>query len=291
MTERRGFDEGALDLRAQATLRALREDEEIPPDASARVWARLAAATAAEAQEGERPKGQVSRGRSSGTWAAVLIAAAAAVLLVPRLAVLGPSGAGGGEAARYTEERQGAAGQVEAAPGRAQARAASKGTQEAAPADESVRHVPEDVPGGATGQELEASASGQDVKVMSPETGAADPGRVRGERPARPTSKGQATEAKAAVEEAGGLAAEAEALARAQAALQGGRAAEALVELAGYARRFPQGALREEHDALRAIALCTAGRTREGRGEAQVFLQAHSGSALAERVRGACIEP
>jgi hypothetical protein len=46
--------------------------------------------------------------------------------------------------------------------------------------------------------------------------------------------------------------------------------------------------LARERDALRVTALCAAGRTAEGRAEGAAFVQAHAGSLLAERVRGAC---
>ena len=84
------------------------------------------------------------------------------------------------------------------------------------------------------------------------------------------------------------LAAEARALAPAQRALGEGRPEDALIALAAYAARFPNGALREEHLGLRAVALCEAGRAREGRGEARVFLREHRASMLAGRVRTAC---
>lgn len=84
------------------------------------------------------------------------------------------------------------------------------------------------------------------------------------------------------------LAAEARALAPAQRALGEGRPEDALAALTAYASRFPDGALREEHLGLRAVALCEAGRAREGRGEARVFLREHGASMLAGRVRTAC---
>lgn len=82
---------------------------------------------------------------------------------------------------------------------------------------------------------------------------------------------------------------EAALLQQAQAALAGSRADEALVHLAAYDREFAGGGvLRPEHDALRVVALCAAGRLDEGRAAADRFLRAHAGSVQAERVRGAC---
>lgn len=84
------------------------------------------------------------------------------------------------------------------------------------------------------------------------------------------------------------LAAETRAMRSIQRALAEGRPADALVELAAYEGRFPAGVLREESAALHAVALCEAGREREGRGEARVFLREHGGAMLAGRVRAAC---
>ena len=84
------------------------------------------------------------------------------------------------------------------------------------------------------------------------------------------------------------LAAEAALLQAAQTALASGAPAAALLQLEQHARESPAGALAQEREALRVVALCAAGREREGRAEAATFLRAHAGSVLAERVRGAC---
>ena len=89
---------------------------------------------------------------------------------------------------------------------------------------------------------------------------------------------------------ASALAAEAALLQRAQTALAAGAPEEALARLGEHAREFPAGVLAQERAALRVVALCAAGRAREGRAEAASFLRAHAGSVLAERVRGACPE-
>ncbi|MCY1064479.1 hypothetical protein OV090_06890 [Nannocystis sp. RBIL2] len=69
--------------------------------------------------------------------------------------------------------------------------------------------------------------------------------------------------------------------------LAGGSAEQALARLDDYHRRFPAGALREEAAALRAVALCAAGRA-DGASAAEAFLRAHPGSLSAERVRRSC---
>ena len=59
--------------------------------------------------------------------------------------------------------------------------------------------------------------------------------------------------------------------------------------LEAYASRFPHGALEEEHDAARAIAMCDAHRP-EAKGVAARFLAVYTGSPSAARVRFACSE-
>lgn len=288
MTERRDMHEG-LDPAAAAALRALREEEAVPDAARERVWARLAAETGA-ADEVTGPKRQGSWARSSGTWTIVVLAAAALVLLASRVGVIDRLVASrGGEAAPYTEVERAGGG---AAVVEAQGPAAGARAVEAAGPEVEARAVEDAAavvagPAGDVPQGEAESPEGHVRKDVSGET----PVEGRAGRRAGRTTQGGAGEARPAEEEAGALAAEAEALARAQAAIQDGKAAAALDELAAYARRFPRGVLREEHDALRAIALCSVGRSREGRGEAQAFLLARPESALAERVRGACLEP
>jgi len=75
---------------------------------------------------------------------------------------------------------------------------------------------------------------------------------------------------------------------RVQAALRGGRPAEALRLLDGQARRFPQGALVEERAASRVFALCAAGRQTEARERAAGFLQRYPDSLLGDRVKESC---
>jgi len=73
----------------------------------------------------------------------------------------------------------------------------------------------------------------------------------------------------------------------ARAALDRGDPAAALKAVASHRRRFPDGALVPEARALRAIALCEAGRMDEGRTEAAALLRA-GGSPYDVRLRDAC---
>lgn len=74
----------------------------------------------------------------------------------------------------------------------------------------------------------------------------------------------------------------------ARSALGAGNASEALASLDQYVARFPKGKLGFEQRALRAMALCKAGRTDEGRAISAAIAEASPGSPLSERVAAAC---
>lgn len=76
----------------------------------------------------------------------------------------------------------------------------------------------------------------------------------------------------------------------AHAAMQSGDAARALVLVDEHARRHPAGALAEEREALRVLALCRLGRAAESRAAADRFLKAFARSPHASRVRATCAE-
>jgi hypothetical protein len=280
--------EGELDPQAAAALRAFRAEEDMSAAAQARVWARVAASTRADETWSKR---HVQRGMSEWVWAGVVVAAAAAVLLASRAGVLGPliGARDGGEAAAYAERQTATTEPVRAGGGAGE------------PVGGDMARETDDGVGGdaaSVGVETEGP-KGHVVKDMARGIGAdrgGESGRTerRGERSGAAGAREADTRAKeagaAGAEEASSLAQEAELLGRAQAAIQGGRASEALALLGTYTQQFPGGALREEHDALRALALCASDRGAEGRAAAQVFLRAHGGSALAERVRQGCAE-
>lgn len=77
---------------------------------------------------------------------------------------------------------------------------------------------------------------------------------------------------------------------RAHAAANAGNHTEALRILGEHAARFPSGSLAVEREGARAISLCGAGRTTEGRPLAERFLRAHPGSPLRSRVSRACAD-
>jgi hypothetical protein len=81
---------------------------------------------------------------------------------------------------------------------------------------------------------------------------------------------------------------EARLLELADADLRRGDANSALARLAEHAARYPAGALREEREGVRVVALCRAGRESEGKLAAERFLARAPRSALATRIRAAC---
>jgi hypothetical protein len=58
--------------------------------------------------------------------------------------------------------------------------------------------------------------------------------------------------------------------------------------LASHTRRFPHGALREEREALRALALCGLGSDERAQRAVRRFLDSSPHSVVAERVRTSC---
>jgi hypothetical protein len=84
---------------------------------------------------------------------------------------------------------------------------------------------------------------------------------------------------------------EARALAEVQRELREGRSTAALAMLAAQNREFAGGALGQEREAARIMALCAAGRVAEGRPAAERFLTANPGSPLATHLRSSCSVP
>jgi hypothetical protein len=84
------------------------------------------------------------------------------------------------------------------------------------------------------------------------------------------------------------LARELELLGAAEQRLRGGDPNGALRMLEQHARRFPEGALRQERMAARAIALCKLGRLQDGHSIARQLARSAPSSPLAARVRRAC---
>jgi hypothetical protein len=261
----------------------LRAEEAPPAEALDRVWSRVVVATELAEGTGVDADEAAPRGpsRRRAAWALGAVALAAGVVLaiagtrgaavpVAREAT-GPAAQYGGEtgASQVARVGQGPAGEAAAVAEAARSGPAAAGDEEAAAA----------APAGAGDVAEGAGASGQVPGDRSRGTG-----KRRGEARDAGDASGEEVEAKPAA----ALAREAALLQQAQAALASERPEQALAHLATYDREFADGVLRPEHDALRAVALCAAGRTAEGEAAADAFLRGHAGSLQAERVRGAC---
>jgi hypothetical protein len=86
-----------------------------------------------------------------------------------------------------------------------------------------------------------------------------------------------------------GLAEEIALIAAARTALHDDRPDAALAQLASHARRFANGALRDERDGLRVLALCQQGRVAVAAAARERFLRRAPSSLLAAQVRAACV--
>jgi hypothetical protein len=75
---------------------------------------------------------------------------------------------------------------------------------------------------------------------------------------------------------------------RAHAALTAGDPSGAIALLDEHAREFPKGALGEEREATRVLALCALGRTAAAHSAADRFFAAFPGGPQAGRVRASC---
>jgi hypothetical protein len=114
---------------------------------------------------------------------------------------------------------------------------------------------------------------------------AAEPAPSAAVSPARPVATSAAAASSVPRD---GLAEEVALLGRAQQAMREGRADHALEILGEHDRRFGSGALAEEAQAARVLALCEAGRRAEARALGARFLARSPDSPLAARVRAAC---
>ena len=266
MTESLHNQEDGLSPAARAALAALQAEDDMPADARARVWERVEQDVAgAELAE-----------RTGRRWrAGALIGLALAAGLVLALAGIRGTAApvavdAAGPAAQYGGESAGAQG--------AARRGGEAGAKEVAATNPEVA-AEATASDAAEPEAAAAAATAPEPADRSPRTG----------RKRQVVEAVQEEDAAAPVEVGPKLGREAALLQQAQAALAGSRAAEALAHLASYDREFgADGVLRTEHDALRAVALCAAGRMAEGKAAADRFLGAHAGSVQAERVRGAC---
>ncbi len=258
-----------LDAHALAMIAAYRREETLPADVHDRVWERVESEVAAPAPTG----------MGAAKWGVVLLAAAAAIaaVVVGSQALVPSEAAPQPQQAPYEHEGARESGEVERPAHVERSRAPGAALQGAAAGE------PEAPPLEATTPE-ELAASPAEIATAEPRSS-----KPRTRRPARDEAPEEIVEpAPEPTAPADTLAEETRTLERARKALTNSRPIVALAILDDYERRFPAARLAPERNALRAIALCDAGRSNEGSKAADAFLAKHSGHALASRVRRAC---
>jgi hypothetical protein len=113
-----------------------------------------------------------------------------------------------------------------------------------------------------TSRQVENPKTPPPMPNSAPTAGVAQPAEPTSDAPAEPTSSPAA-----APRRQDALTQEVALLSRAVAALNAGRAGEALATLNEHQRQFPQGILGAERQAAKAQALCSLGRLSQGRAE------------------------
>jgi hypothetical protein len=255
-----------LDADAQAMLRAFRKQERIPSEIHDRVWSRVQA-------DVTPPVRWIRRAAVLGMFAAAAMALAWFGRQALEAATSSPASQAG-----YEHGTALPGGEVEHRAPDATARRGHEGGEPPSPPVEPEGPMPE----AAVPEAAEAGPS-----RSADRRGSAGPDRRR----AAPEPEPEPAPAPAPAPTLGStLAEENQLLAQARAALIDGRPEQALTRLADHARRFPDGVLTEERQALRAVALCEAGRDADGDAAARSFLREHPQAALAQRVRSACLE-
>ncbi len=126
-----------------------------------------------------------------------------------------------------------------------------------------------------------------DLPTASPAAAPSPPALARqGEASASPASL--ATSPSIAAPEPGSLSAEVALLRRMSAALRGHDPKGALKAVAEHARRFPNGALAEEREVERIVALCALGRREDAARATDRFTRAYPASSHEARIRAEC---
>jgi hypothetical protein len=241
---------------AQRMLAAYRAEQALPDSVRAQVWTRL------DAELGAPTRSRVEPTRSRWAIATLAIAAALAAiwwgreLMVPRTDP--PSSSATYQLRTDTGDPSVSSGERSPAVSPAQPAPATIAT--VAPAQAVAPHEP----------------------VLPP---VSQPSPVPGRR----RDRGAQTSPVAAAD-VDALAAEAELLRTAQAALARGDAARALALLEAGSSRFAHGMLLEERAALHVLALCEHGDRSRARREVAAFVADHPRSPLLARVRSACAD-
>lgn len=247
-----------LSPRTKAALAVYRDTPALDEEARDRLWSRLEASVAAEAEPAPVVRLDVPR---TALRMGIALAAAAAILLLLRAI-----------------DWQSLTGSKDEDP-RSQAVYGAKEEPEGGVAKERVEQTartprPQSVPR-TTAPEPEQESS---PEVEAPVHG--DPAPKTPDRPSRPTSP---PEAKAPPVDT--LMEEMRLMARVQSALDEGDATKALAALDAHARQHPHGQMAEDRAAFRPQALCAAGRNEPAVAAARRFLDTHRKSAHRSRVQ------
>lgn len=248
-----------LSPRTKAALTVYRETPALDEEARDRLWSRLEASVAAEADPAPVVRLDVPR---TALRMGIALAAAAAILLLLRAI-----------------DWQSVTGSEDEDP-RSQAVYGAKEEPEGGVAKERVEHTAERTARPESVPRTTASEPGQE---SSPEVEAPvqdDPAPETPGRPSRPTSP---PEAKAPPVDT--LMEEMRLMARVQRALDNGDATKALAALDAHARQHPHGQMAEDRAAFRPQALCAAGRNEQAAAAARRFLDTHRKSAHRSRVQ------
>jgi hypothetical protein len=273
-------DDVALDDDARELLAAMREETAMPPDLHDRVWARLEEAVSPAVVIPASPWRRV---------AIVGVAAAAAILLVAGLWDRQAATATKGETAR-DQAAYGREGALEPAEATAGERSDS-----GAPRDQAIAPQPSATPGATNAGSVGGDAPGVTNERATNERATNEHAAREHDEASTAATPARATKPRAA-REPGGDATPASTLAQEIAAIEKIRAAlladapdRALDHVRAHARRFPDGALVQEREALRAVALCATG-DGGAKAKADAFIAAHPQSPLVSKVRAACAD-
>lgn len=278
--------EAELDTDAAAFLDSVRGlDEPTAKDrhrVRRRVLAAVAATGAASAAGGTAATAAAATGGAAGATGAIGSTLAAKVWIGVAIGLVGAGVAGGVATLAPDDEVVVAAEPAEPAESLDVVPEAPAADQASAPVPEAelAPEMPEPEP------EPEPAGLGQTV----PDAPAASRVPSTTRRVPEPSAAPTVAPSPEPVADPDTLAAELGLIRRAHAAANAGNHMEALRILGEHASRFPSGSLAVEREGARAISLCGAGRTTEGRPLAERFLRTHPGSPLRGRVSRACAD-
>ena len=250
-------------------------DEAPPPEAGARMWAKVAARVGGGAAIGVAVATAGAKSASAASTAAASTAATAGATVTSSLgltlakvgvglALTAGIGVGVATVARDPEPE-------------APTTEAVVAERDEAPPRKTRTTAPEAV------VEMPASPEEPEVVIEITEETPAPKAKARARKRPEP-----APEPAPELAPASALAAESDLLGKAKVAASSGRNQDALRAIRQHAQTYPNGELAEVRRALEVKVLCKLGRTDAARTAAERFLKRHGSSALAGQVRQSC---